>query len=57
MAIAPAQRVVSLANAPVAGLMGQLKTLSEGAPATEESEADADADAGAEPAGEAPAAE
>ena len=32
MALAPAQRVVSLANAPVAGIMGQLKTLSEGAP-------------------------
>jgi large subunit ribosomal protein L10 len=33
LALAPAQRVVSLANAPAAGLMGQLKTLSEGAPA------------------------
>ena len=32
LALAPAQRVVSLANAPAAGLMGQLKTLSEGAP-------------------------
>jgi large subunit ribosomal protein L10 len=30
LALAPAQRVVSLANAPAAGLMGQLKTLSEG---------------------------
>jgi large subunit ribosomal protein L10 len=29
LALAPAQRVVSLANAPAAGLMGQLKTLSE----------------------------
>lgn len=48
MAIAPAQRVVSLANAPAGGLMSQLKTLSEGAPA-----GDADADATAE----APAAE
>jgi large subunit ribosomal protein L10 len=36
MALAPAQRVVSLANAPVAGIMGQLKTLSEGAPAAED---------------------
>jgi large subunit ribosomal protein L10 len=33
LALAPAQRVVSLANAPVGGLMGQLKTMSEGAPA------------------------
>jgi large subunit ribosomal protein L10 len=33
LALAPAQRVVSLANAPVGGLMSQLKTLSEGAPA------------------------
>ena len=32
LALAPAQRIVSLANAPAAGLMGQLKTLSEGAP-------------------------
>ncbi|MGE3820129.1 MAG: 50S ribosomal protein L10 [Isosphaeraceae bacterium] len=48
MALAPAQRVVSLANAPVSGLMGQLKSLSEGAPA------EADADAAAE---DAPAAE
>jgi large subunit ribosomal protein L10 len=35
LALAPAQRVVSLANAPVGGLMGQLKTMSEGAPAGE----------------------
>jgi large subunit ribosomal protein L10 len=32
LALAPAQRVISLANAPAGGLMGQLKTLSEGAP-------------------------
>jgi large subunit ribosomal protein L10 len=32
MALAPAQRVVSLANAPAGGLMSQLKTMSEGAP-------------------------
>jgi large subunit ribosomal protein L10 len=42
LALAPAQRVVSLANAPAAGLMGQLKTISEGAPAGE---------GGGEPAG------
>jgi len=35
LALAPAQRVISLANAPVGGVMGQLKTLSEGAPAAE----------------------
>jgi large subunit ribosomal protein L10 len=29
MAMAPAQRVISLANAPSAGLMGQLKTIAE----------------------------
>ncbi len=38
MALAPAQRVVSLANAPGSGLLGQLKTIAEG---------------GAEPEGEA----
>lgn len=37
LAMAPAQRIVALANAPAGGLMGQLKTMSEGAP---------DADAG-----------
>lgn len=31
LALAPVQRIVALANAPVAGLMGQLKTMSEGA--------------------------
>jgi large subunit ribosomal protein L10 len=35
LALAPAQRVISLANAPVGSLMSQLKTLSEGAPAGE----------------------
>ena len=34
LALAPAQRVVALANAPAGGLLGQLKTMSEGAPAT-----------------------
>jgi large subunit ribosomal protein L10 len=38
LALAPAQRVVSLANAPVGGLMSQLKTMSEGAPAGGEGE-------------------
>jgi len=40
LAMSPAQRVISLAQAPAGGLMSQLKTLSEGAPATE-GEADA----------------
>ena len=58
MAMSPAQRVVSLANAPASGLLSQLKTLSEGAPegdaetATDTEAADAPA-----PAAEAPAAE
>jgi large subunit ribosomal protein L10 len=57
MALSPAQRVVALANAPAAGLMGQLKTLSEGAPEGDaESPASEAADAPA-PAAEAPAAE
>jgi large subunit ribosomal protein L10 len=30
LAMAPAQRILALANAPVAGLMSQLKTMSEG---------------------------
>jgi len=33
LALAPAQRVIALANAPAGGLMSQLETLSEGAPA------------------------
>jgi large subunit ribosomal protein L10 len=47
LALAPAQRVVSLANAPVGGLMSQFKTLSEGAPEGEAggSEAGAGAEA------------
>jgi large subunit ribosomal protein L10 len=32
LALSPAQRVVALANAPASGLLGQLKTLAEGAP-------------------------
>ena len=51
LAMSPAQRVVALANAPAAGLMGQLKTLSEGA----EAEAEAEAKAKAEAEAEAPA--
>jgi large subunit ribosomal protein L10 len=35
LALAPAQRVVALANAPASNLMGQLKTLAEGAPESE----------------------
>ena len=31
LALAPAQRVIALANAPAGGMMGQLKTMSEGA--------------------------
>ena len=47
LALAPAQRVVALANAPAGGLMSQLKTMSEGAPA--EGDEGASADAAAEP--------
>ena len=53
LAMSPAQRVVALANAPAAGLMGQLKTLSEGAEAEAEAEAKAEAEAPAD--GAAPA--
>lgn len=49
MVLSPAQRVVSLANAPAGGLMSQLKTMSEGAPASEGE--------GTAPAADAPAAE
>src|SRR3954452_6777567 len=44
LALAPAQRVVSLANAPASNLQGQLKTLSEGAPAGESEGAPAGSD-------------
>ena len=44
LALAPAQRVVALANAPAGGLMGQLKTLSEGAPAGDETAAGGEAE-------------
>ncbi len=51
LALSPVQRVIALANAPASGLLGQLKTLSEGAP---EAEAAEGPDAGAA-ADEAPA--
>ncbi len=47
LALAPAQRVAALANAPVGGLMGQLKTLSEGAPAGDGGEAAPEGEAAA----------
>src|SRR3954452_6113727 len=46
LAMAPAQRIVALANAPAANLQGQLKTLSEGA--EPETETGADSETGAE---------
>jgi large subunit ribosomal protein L10 len=63
LALAPAQRVVALANAPVGGLMSQLKTLSEGAPAEDgdaapaaEGEGESESESETPPAaGEAPA--
>lgn len=50
MALAPAQRVVSLANAPAAGIMGQLKTIAEA-----EGDAAPEGEAAAAPEGEAEA--
>src|SRR4051794_28197677 len=38
LALAPVQRVVSLANAPATNILGQLKTLAEGAPDAPESD-------------------
>src|SRR4051812_32965661 len=49
LALSPAQRVISLANAPAGGLMGQLKTMSEGAPGGEDEGTPA-AEPGGEPA-------
>ena len=46
LALAPAQRVVTLANAPASGLLGQLKTLAE--PKDGEAEPEAEAAAAAE---------
>src|SRR3954453_17541258 len=52
LALAPAQRVVSLANAPASGLLGQLKTLSEGAPAESDgASAESNGEAAAAPEG------
>ncbi|WP_435018357.1 50S ribosomal protein L10 [Tundrisphaera sp. TA3] len=44
LAISPAQRVISLATAPASNLLGQLKTLAEGAPTGEGESADAPAE-------------
>jgi large subunit ribosomal protein L10 len=50
LALAPVQRVITLANAPASGLLGQLKTLSEGAPPSEgEGEAETEGEAPAPP--------
>jgi large subunit ribosomal protein L10 len=55
LALSPVNRVISLANAPASGLLGQLKTLSEGAPADDSAgEPSTDAET---PAAETPAAE
>ncbi len=54
LALAPVHRVISLAGSPASGLMGQLKTLSEGAPAAEP-EAEGESAAEAAPEAEAPA--
>jgi large subunit ribosomal protein L10 len=56
LAMAPVSRVISLANAPASGLLGQLKTLAEGAPADEEKTEGAPADE-AKPEGDAAPAE
>src|SRR5436305_4995583 len=57
LALAPVQRIVALANAPAAGLMSQLKTMSEGAggDATEEPKPDGDATGEPRPDGDATA--
>jgi large subunit ribosomal protein L10 len=36
LALSPVQRVVGLANAPAGGLLGQLRTMAEGAPDAED---------------------
>jgi large subunit ribosomal protein L10 len=56
LAMAPVSRVISLANAPASGLLGQLKTLSEGAPA-DEAKPEGDAAPEAKPEGDAAPAE
>ncbi len=45
LALAPVQRIVALANAPAAGLAGQLKSIAESAPAADEVPESADAPA------------
>lgn len=45
LALAPAQRVLALANAPAGNLMGQLKTISEGSGGEDSAEPAADAGA------------
>jgi large subunit ribosomal protein L10 len=58
LALAPVQRVVSLANAPAAGLAGQLKAIVEAAPEAEAApDAEATPDATPETAADAPPAE
>jgi large subunit ribosomal protein L10 len=56
LAMAPAQRIIALANAPAGGLMSQLKSMSEGAPEAEAPGAPVgDSEAKSESAPEAPA--
>jgi large subunit ribosomal protein L10 len=54
MALSPAQRVVSLATAPAGSLLGQIQTLAEGAPETEEAPAAAEGEEAPPPAAEGP---
>jgi large subunit ribosomal protein L10 len=49
MALAPAQRVIALANAPIGSLASQLQTISEGAPADSAEAADGGAGEGEAP--------
>lgn len=55
LALAPVQRVVSLANAPASGLLGQLRTMSEAADQDQDQETAGEPQAGTEPAPEATA--
>lgn len=48
MALSPAQRIVAIANAPAAGLMGQIKTIAEPPAAEGEGEGEGDAAPAAE---------
>lgn len=56
LAMAPAQRIVALANAPAGNLQGQLKTMSEGAPEGSGSESEPEPEPKPGPDGAAPAA-